>query len=611
MVSDQPADESTPDNPESMTHAERAFALLQNPHRFRDLQHEDESDKMYFLNLSRKAANEMSFDEWVNFLDVFFDHADDAAKIDFEGDLARHAKNMVLGTGARGSNFRVESLANLAKKMEAYSSAGLEVPNLDQIVVVILEHTYDREDDPVFIRGVCETLLSTVPDDGSQFLTEGNDVEDGSLDSWSPLEKAVDLLTRASVTARLQLSDSSSDALPDVADEYVEKTFSPTINGTPAEEATGTEHIHESKNLPYEDINKARRCAAALHADGDPMVLVSYLYLTGQNIVETYRHGGSLSRGQMLLAEHQLNAISGFNAPPTEPKEEWPNYVRSYTALSIAIERTGGSFTSDRENRPERADIEAAEAYTEAAEAIHPVNPERGIKYWSKAFRSTAGMENDPGTNIALHESALAYFLRLMKTADGGVREVLEETINFHRFALARSKALQAYVRRDPETFRTEYHEAMDLLDDVPQSDLDISDLDYRIDVMRAREYELESEFDQAVEAYRLVDATNDGLKNRRHLCRVKQAVAEDNYELAREHLRRHFTEPQLLEAVITTLSGGTPSPIDTDDPLNVPLAAVDTATATALAWSIRIARVSEDLPDAYAEAIRERFYKL
>lgn len=79
-------------DPASLSHAERAHELLDNPSLFNELQREGEREYRYFENLSSKAARDFDFKQWLDFLRIFFGNAREGTQDDFEEELARHGK---------------------------------------------------------------------------------------------------------------------------------------------------------------------------------------------------------------------------------------------------------------------------------------------------------------------------------------------------------------------------------------------------------------------------------------------------------------------------------------------------------------------------------------
>jgi hypothetical protein len=599
---------------EGMSHGERMFVLKDDPQRYEELWTSNESERQYFEQMTRQAARLLAFSEWVDFLDPFFKQADPEIQHIFENDLARHAKNMILGTGQRGSNFPVGTLSELQAQMDAYEGIGLDVPSVDRIVETTLEHAYDQFDSPLFIVGLCDTLLTEVPNQPSTNQASTGKVDgEMTVDEITSLEHALNYLARARCTARIQVATEPADQIDSFYNEFVQSTLCPTIGGMPVKDVSSAEELlNAADQHPYADDQRLRLCQAALYcSECPPETLFTVLFLTGRNALEDFRHGRNPSRGEMLLAERQLNAIRNTNAPPLEDPEKWSHYVKSAAHVITAIERSSGAFESDRESRPEQVQYQAAFSYLKGAEEIEPVDPERAIKYRSKAFRAAAAADNEPETNVILHECALGWLLRDLTDCGSDLKETIKDTISFHEFARDRAKLHRAYADRDFEDVQRHYNNAMESLDAAPQTYIDTTSLEYRHDVAQARIIELDGEFEQARRAYRIIESDGDHITNRSELCVIKQAVVDGDLPHASEHLEEQFGNPNIVEAALRALNGDDPGETSTNDPYGIALAAVDLERARALAWCLRFVHEGEILDNPFREVIQEHFLQL
>lgn len=519
---------------------------------------------------------------------------------------------MVLGTGIRGSNFRADHLAGLAKNLEAYEEIGLDVPDLDYCILVTLEHVYDRQDDALNVYGVSHQLLRSVPEvDAHEASFSKKELTESRFDDWSTAQHAIDLLVRANITAQIT-RDKDPSANPDkYVHQYIEQAPPPTIDGrTPSDFGEPELHLQQAARLPFADHEKAIRYAAAMHAGGDAAAMSGYLYLTARNVVEAYRHGLKLTRGELLLASRQLEHLVHLPPPPFVSAGEWEPYVRTYSALADAIENIGGRFVSGREHKPGQTNLEAALSYADAAQWISEVNEERAIKHWSKAFRSMAS-KDDLSLSIHLHEAALGFFLRLKSDADRNLYEVLDDTVAFHEFGLARAKALDAYERRAFDEFWDHYNEVERHVEDIPQDEFDIGDLHYRADVIRARDLELDEKFQEAIEAYRLVQSDNVGIQNRISFCEIKAALSEANHALANELTEEAFSDSNFVQASVGVITGTSPHWVELDEEQSIPLAAVDRDAAQSATILTRFVQNNPIPNESYRETVREQLFNI
>jgi hypothetical protein len=151
----------------------------------------------------------------------------------------------------------------------------------------------------------------------------------------------------------------------------------------------------------------------------------------------------------------------------------------------------------------------------------------------------------------------------------------------------------------------------MESLDATPQTYINTTSLKYRHDVAQARIIELDGEFEQAQQAYKIIDSDGDHVTNRSELCVIKQAVVEGDLPHAFEHLEERFENPKIVEAALRALNGDDPGETSTNDPYGIALAAVDLERARSLAWCLRFVYEGEILDKSFREVIQEQLLQL
>lgn len=385
------------------THAERAERLLENPERYEELV-EAYDDGVEFYKKTRSKIPQLTndFEGYISYYQIFINRGPRSFIYWWlERNTDRSIKNMILGSSDAGQEFRIYTLKQAAQRVHDYQDLGVEESSLIGVVTVLLEELYE-EHPPQFTYPVLSTLLNSVPDDERD---------------------AIELVARAQLVTGLHESHRDERVL-----EELEQYLSLTSDPRPEDNRPADELIEEANNRSYSDSELIGLYGAALHRDPSIARLSEYLYFSGRDVVERYRHQDreQPTVGELLLSKQQFTLVQMIT---TKDDPENEAYLQSYHHIAQGLYESGREWQSGQDPRKteESNFAKAAQKYLSAAAAIHGWNNERYIKYLNKSLRHAANATNSWKGKVEIHDCAVVALIETSQQIDDGdVSDVIE-----------------------------------------------------------------------------------------------------------------------------------------------------------------------------------------
>lgn len=522
-------------------HAKRAKQLVEDPETYSEFESEYRDSWEYYRSVRNAAPDELpTFEEYLELHRIFFEGpSGDHVRRQVEQWLPRSVKNMVLGTSKRGRAYSVSTLKQVEERLNAYRSLDLETPTLYEQVQTIVEALYD--DDWMSAYSTLDGLLAEVPEGAP---------------------KAIELVARLRAVVGIRDVSDRMVVEQEVTD-YVSAVENPLSDAPSTAEAC----VREADRLPYDDERKIDLYAAAVQREPSRCELFAeYLYLSGREYVEMYRHRGTdPSRALLAVAHLQFSVLN--EASWFEVDADQRAWITSYRDVGYGILVSGGRWGSDRENWPEPDFQAAAHAYASAAMKIRPVHNERYLKYVSKAFRHAAHEAYDWEVRQELHADAFTLLLELStEIADEDTVATGQELARYHQLRRTEAAIHVAYDKEEYEQVVNEYHDFSELKDTVHRP-VDSVDVTKKYDISKARLAETAGEYERARKLYNLADV--EGADERATLCTLKEHLLNGEEDQVTECLDEFERSHPTVANAVSILSGDWPRRSGTDDEEN------------------------------------------
>ena len=510
-----------------LTHAERAEKLLKSPEQYEKLvEAYDDGVEFYEKTRSKVPHITNDFEEYLSYYQIFINRGPRSYIYwSLERNTDRSIKNMIIGGSDAGQEFRIHTLNEAAQRVHDYQDLGVEGTSLIGVVTTLLEELYE-EHPPQFTYPVLSTLLNSVPDNE---------------------QDVIELVARAQLVTGLHESHCDERIL-----EKLEQYLSLTNDPRPEDNRSVDELIEEANNRSYADPELISLYGAVLHRDPSIAPLSEYLYLSGRDVVERYRHQNreQPTVGELLLSEQQFTLVQMITTKDDPEKEA---YLRSYHHIAQGLYESGREWESEQDPRKTKESnfAKAAQEYLRAAAAIHGWNNERYIKYLNKSLRHAANAPDSWKGKIEIHDCAVVALIEASQQInDSDVSDVIEESKARHEFWSQVAESYTHLEQNDPNTARriaTAAEENLHELETESSSYL----LQRAIALSEGQILEQDEFYDDAMSRYAELDVDDEIVEARENIAQIKSYLKDGDSEKAKDYAQSEFGDESILTNAI------------------------------------------------------------
>lgn len=514
-----------------LTHAERAEALLNNPERYGKLVEAYEDGTEFYEKTRSKAPRVADdFEEYLLYHRIFIDRGPSGYIYwALERNTDRSIKNMITGGSDAGEAFRIYTLREAAQRVSSYQELGVDGTSLNGVVTTLLEELYEEKDRRQFIYPVLSTLLNRVP----------NSEQD-----------VVELVARARLVAGLDTSHGEQQILEELR-RYLDVARDPL----PGDDRSADELLDEANHRSFGDPELVDLYGAALHRDPSLELLSDYLYFTGRDIVERYRHRDreQPAASELHLSERQLALIQEF---PVERQSEDEAYIQSYLHLARGLYESGREWRSEQDPREteESNFVKAAQEYLRAAAAIEKWNEDRYIKYLSKSFRHAANATESWRGKVELHDCAVVALVEAGQgIGDDAIAEVIADSKQRHEFWGQVAESYAHLERGDPDGAHRSATSAEEQLQEI---DMESSSyvLQRVLTISEGRILEKEEDYDGAISRYDELATDDEAVEAREAIALIKSYLQDGEPEAALDCALSEFGDDSLITNAVRAI---------------------------------------------------------
>ncbi len=537
---------------DSRSPAHQAAALVADPDRYEGFAAAYDDELSFYGELRSNAQKSLeTFDDYLELRRIFLARGPTEPIRDrIEDRLDRSLKNMVLGTSARGRAYPVETVTELADRLAAFASLGVDTPSLETVIKTTVEYCYDDTDDPVGRHTVFDRLLADTP---SETTTGTHD--------------AIEFLARARFAERLVETANPDDVFDDAVRAYLAAVDDPA----PGDDRSAEVCLTAADDRAFADEKKRALHELAVHRGDARETLPGYLYLAATSAVEAYRHGEPTTRADLLVAHRSLRCLDRLSVGRSDQRAA---YGAAYTHVARAIEQGGGRWETNRAGTPSPSWGTVVREYAAAAAEVRCADTLRFIKYLSKSFRHAAHVVDDRPTRIRVHRVAVNLFDRIDQSAIAPssvqvptpeFKTVREGTVATHRCRLQTALAHRRLEAHEYDAASAAATRAREAAANAPQASLGTEPLTSVTTLADARRAELAGEFETALTTYEeLAELSGDNaitgdVDANTVLCRVKRHLCRGDDREALRTARRAFDADNPVTAGVATVAGVVP----------------------------------------------------
>lgn len=515
-----------------LTHAERAEALLNQPERYEELVEAYQNGKEFYEKTREKIPNVASdFEEYLSFYRIFINRGPSEYIYSLlNKNTDRSIKNMILGSSDAGRAFRIYTLEQAEQRVKSYQGLGVEGTSLHGVITTVLEEIYESGDYEKYGYSILSTLLNGVP---------------------SSERDTVELVARARFVAAIQLG-SNEQRISEKLNNYLNVVGDPLTKDS----RTAEEILDDINNRSYGDPELVELYEAALHRDKSIRLLSDYLYFSGRDIVERYRHQGRREPtvAELHLSKRQLKSIQEL---PVGRNLEQEAYIQSYHHLAQGLYESGREYRSKQDPRKVKSSnfMRGAQEYLRAAAAIESWNNVRFVKYLNKAFRHAANATDSWQGKATLHDCAIVTITEVgQQFDDEEAVEAVTESKQLQRFWSQVAKSHAYLLQLNPDQAHESAVAANEQFQDI---DINISSFPLQrcLTLSEGLLLEDEEEYELAVSCYDELSLYDKMVESRKNLAQISSHIQNDNQMGALDLAISEFGEGSLITNALRAIS--------------------------------------------------------
>lgn len=575
--------------------------FLENPTNFDEIVSDYDDEVDCYTNLRDEAGKQLpSFEEYLRFYTASIEEGPtEFVFYDLKRNAARSLKNMVLRSSRAGRQFPITSAAELQQRSEAFRDLGVDSITPHSVVFTLLEHIFDSDEHKAHGYEIIDHLLTETPDTSSELVA---------------------LLVRV----RFVLATESINPDSTAVDTHVEELYRDLPDTLQDDDRNASELIEAARKKSYSDPDKVKLIRNSLARQGDEETLAEFLYLSARDVVERYRHQDRKEpwRGELQFTLRQFNCLEKLHS------ESWSDErairSRSYRRLVLGELASGGRWRSQRDptDLPDANFLSAATHYFQAAHKIKPIDMRRHIKYLSKSFRHQAtaaqNRELGPGrgwiTSQVIHDRSIEILTQIIDQEPDVDADKLTDTIvgaaATHKFRRHQAAAVAAFECRNPEAAFEEAEEAWEHLDAIPT--YENTDLLETIGgLAEALLFEMQGEFEEALNQYQTNDNSKLDFQNRIALVEIKYDVDRENYETALSKALDVFGKTSPIVTAVQLIAGKSPSSPSIHPPIFEAMSAVDPETMWSFIMSSYLYSQTDEPSSIMRKQVKELLLKI
>lgn len=514
-----------------VTHAERAKALLDDPDRYQELAESYDDDTRFYEKTRSKIPKLVDeFEEYLSYHQIFIDKGPtEYVYWALNRNTDRSIKNMITGGSDAGNTFRIYTLEEAAQRVRSYQELGVET-TLYGVVTTLLEELYEKDDHQQFVYPVLSTILSRVP---------------------SSERNAVELAARARLVNGLTTSHNEQQMIEELA-AYLDVTSDPRSG----DDRTTDELLDEINSRSFDDPELVELYESALRRDPSLELLSDYLYFSGRDVVERYRHRElkTPTVSELLLSEQQFAQIQEFSV---EREKEDRAYIQSYQHLACGIYESGREWQSEQDPRKtdESNFMKAAQEYLRAAATIKQYNDERYIKYLNKSFRHAANATDSWRGKIELYDCAGVALIEVgQEISNEDVDETIADSKQLHDFW---TKVAESYVHLEQGDPSQAHQSAIDAEEELQEIDTKQSSYLLKRAFILSEGLILEKadEYQDAVSRYSNSEINDEVITTRENIAQIKSHLQQEELTDAVESATSNFTTDSLIANAVRAIA--------------------------------------------------------
>ncbi len=515
-----------------LTHAERAELLLDEPERYEEIVEAYEDGTEFYKKTRSKVPKVTDdFQDYLSFHRTFIERGPTGYIFHrLNRNTNRSIKNMIVGGSEAGENFRIYTLRQAAQRVNSYQELGVQHTSLHGVVTTLLEELYEERANHKFIYHILSTLLNRVPHSERD---------------------AVDLVARARLVAGLDPVHNEQRALEELR-KYLDVTNDPR----PDDNQTADEILDEVNHRSFGDPELVDLYGAALHRDPSLESLSDYLYFTGRDVVERYRHRNreEPTVGELHLSQRQMAVIQEFSV---DREPENAAYIRSYHHLTLGLYYSGREWRSEQDpGKTEDSEfMKAAQEYLRAAAAIKTWNSERYIKYLNKAFRHAANAADTWQGKVEIHDRAIVALIEAgQQIDDDAANKAIADSKQLQDFWSLVAKSYTHLRQDDPD----QAHEsAIAAEEQLQKIDMKISSfiLQRSLTLSEGLLLEKEEAYDRATSRYDKLNADDEIVEARKNIAQIKSFIQNEESDEALEYSLSKFGKSSLITTAVRAIN--------------------------------------------------------
>lgn len=575
--------------------------FLENPANFEELVSDYEDEVDCYTSLRDEAKKILpSFNEYFQFFTASIDEGPTEFVFnDLNRNAIRSLKNMVLRSSRAGRQFPITSAAELQRRVEAFRDLGVDSVTPHSVIFTLLEHIFDDDKHETHSYEIIDHLLTETPDAPSELVA---------------------LLVRARFVLATETLNPDSAAV----DTHIEKLYHDLPDTIKNDNRSASELIEAATEKSYDNTDKIDLVRGSLARQDGGGALEEFLYLSARDVVERCRHQNREDpwRGELQLTLRQFNCLENLYSENWSKEREARS--KSYRQLVLGELDSGGRWRSQRDptDLPDPDFLSAANRYFQAAHEIESVDVHRYIKYLSKSFRhqATAAQKRELGpgrgwvTSRVIHDKAIERVTQTINHESNVDQDKLTDTIvgvaATHKFRRHQAAAVAAFERRNPESAFEEADEAWDHLDATPiyeNTDL----LETIGNLTEALLFEMQGEFEEALNQYQDSDNSKLDIQNRITLLGIKYDVDQGNYDTALTEALDTFGEDSPIVTAVQLIAGKSPPSPSIQLPILGGLSAVDSEVMWSFIMSTYLYSTTEKRSSIAQDQIKESLLEL